>query len=81
MDFLASQMDVLIVEASLMRDQSSNHQAIVDMFALLDQCGFNLLNVYDLKKTNDENMMLCQMDCVFRHKYILGKKWTAEELN
>ena len=73
-DFLASHADVLIVEASFMRDQSWNHQAIFDIFALLDECGFNLINVYDLNKTNDENMMLCQMDCVFRHRSMLDKR-------
>jgi FkbM family methyltransferase len=65
--FIRSSVDTIIVEASLMRDPSWHQQSIADILPLLKDCGFALINIYDLHKTEDSDMMLCQMDCVFRH--------------
>ncbi|MES2535064.1 MAG: FkbM family methyltransferase [Pseudomonadota bacterium] len=70
-DFISNNVDVIIIEISLMRDESWENQGIFDIFALLNKCGFRLINITDLyysDRAGDENMMLIQMDCVFRKK-------------
>lgn len=65
--FISSRVDVIIIEVSLMRDQSWENQAIFEIFAILKSAGFRLLNVMDLHRTSDGSALLTQMDCVFRH--------------
>jgi FkbM family methyltransferase len=68
--FIAERVDTLIIEVSLMRDPSFEHQQLVDIFALLDRLGFALINCYDLHHDPSARtgLMLVQMDCVFRRK-------------
>ena len=65
--FISSHVEFIIIEVSLMRDQSWENQAIFEIFALMKDAGFRLLNVMDLHRTSDGSALLTQMDCVFRH--------------
>lgn len=66
--FIQDNVDTIIVEASLMRDPSWEKQSFVNMFSLLGEMGFRLVNVFDLNYAENSNLMCVQMDCVFRHK-------------
>jgi len=65
--FISSRVDFIIIEVSLMRDQSWENQAIFEIFAILKSAGFRLVNAIDLHRTSDGSALLTQMDCVFRH--------------
>lgn len=67
-NFIQNNVDTIIVEASLMRDSSWERQSVVDVFSLLSEMGFRLINVFDLHYSENSNLMCVQMDCVFRHK-------------
>ena len=67
-NFIQKNVDTIIVEASLMRDTSWERQSFVEMFSLLGEMGFRLINVFDLNYAENSNLMCVQMDCVFRHK-------------
>ena len=67
LQFISTRVDFIIIEVSLMRDQSWENQAIFEIFALLKGAGFRFLNVMDLHRTSDGSALLTQMDCVFRH--------------
>ena len=64
--FIKDHVDTIIIEIALMRDQSSNEQAIVDIFITLKSLGFCLINIIDLHHSDDSCMRLVQMDCIFR---------------
>ena len=67
--FIQNNVDTIIVEASLMRDLSwDDNQSILEVFQLLSEMGFRLINVYDLHYAKNSSLMCVQMDCVFRHK-------------
>ena len=66
--FISKNVDVIIIEISLMRDQSWDHQAVFEIFSLLNEIGFCLINIMDLHHAKDSEMLLVQMDCVFRHR-------------
>lgn len=65
--FISSRVEFIIIEVSLMRDHSWENQAIFEIFALLKEVGFRLINVIDLHRSTDGSALLTQMDCVFRH--------------
>lgn len=65
--FITENVDLIIVEISLMRDHSLNNQAIFEIFALLNTMGFYLVNIMDLNHSEDLTN-LAQMDCVFRNR-------------
>ncbi|MCG7849297.1 MAG: FkbM family methyltransferase [ANME-2 cluster archaeon] len=65
-EFIKDHVDTIIIEIALMRDQSWNEQAIVDIFITLKSLGFCLINIIDLHHSDDSSMMLVQMDCIFR---------------
>jgi FkbM family methyltransferase len=67
-EFISKNVDVIIIEIALMRDQSWKNQAVFDIFSLLNEAGFCLINIMDLHHAEDSEMLLLQMDCVFRHK-------------
>lgn len=67
-NFISNNVDVIIIEISLMRDQSLNNQAVFEIFSFFNSFGFSLLNVMDLHHIENQNMQLVQMDCVFRNK-------------
>jgi len=64
--FIRSNVDTIIIEVSLQRDESWASQSIVDIFAKLRDLGFSLINIFDVYQDNDADMMLSQIDCVFR---------------
>lgn len=72
--FIQSSVDTIIVEASLMRDASWEKQGFMEVFNELTQLGFRLINVFDVHKANDSEMMLVQMDCVWRHQRVLERR-------
>lgn len=71
--FFKACVDVIIIEIALQRDNSLEHQALFDVFSLLNDLGFRLINIYDLGHSKDPSLMLVQMDCVFRNIAFLAK--------
>lgn len=67
-EFISTKVDTIIVEASLMRDSSLERQSVIEIFSLLNEMGFRLINIFDLHHVEDFPLMCIQMDCVFRHK-------------
>lgn len=70
-DFIKDRVDTIIIEISLMRDQSWEEQSVAKIFTLLDELGFKLINLFDIhhaSNSSDKNLMCIQVDCVFRHK-------------
>lgn len=67
-NFIANNVDVIIIEISLMRDTSWENQALFEIFDFMQSVGFRLVNVLDVHRPIDNGAMLAQMDCVFRHK-------------
>lgn len=71
MNFIRDRVDTIIIEISLMRDQSWEEQSVAKIFTLLDGLGFKLINLFDIHHVSnggDKNLMCVQVDCVFRHK-------------
>jgi FkbM family methyltransferase len=68
-DFIRDRVDTIIIEISLMRDQSWEQQSVSKIFSLMDRLGFRLINLFDIHniKSRNKNMMCVQVDCVFRH--------------
>ena len=64
--FLRDRVDTVLIEISFMRDQSWEQQSVFDIFALMKRLGFCLINVVDLHHSQQTDMLLAQMDCVFR---------------
>ncbi len=64
--FITNCVDFIIIEISLMRDQTLEDQAIFEIFAILKEAGFRFLNAIDLHRSPDGSGMLVQMDCIFR---------------
>lgn len=67
-DFIQRNVDTIIIEIAMMRDASGAEQAVFDIFALMKELGFALLNVFDLYHANQSDLLLVQMDCVFRKR-------------
>lgn len=67
-EFLRDHVDTMIIEIALMRDQTWENQAVYEIFGLLNTHGFNLINIFDLHRSDKSDMILVQMDCVFRHR-------------
>jgi FkbM family methyltransferase len=65
--FISKNVDIIIIEISLMRDQSLRNQAVFEIFSFFNEIGFCLLNVMDLHPIENQEMQLVQMDCVFRN--------------
>lgn len=66
--FISTRVDTIIIEIALQRDNSWENQSVFEIFSLLHSFGFCLINCLDLYHANNSNLMLTQMDCVFRHK-------------
>lgn len=66
--FLSENVDIIMIEIALMRDRSWEEQVVFEIFSLLNTAGFRLINVYDLCPTDAGDLLLAQMDCVFRHR-------------
>lgn len=66
--FLSKSVDTIIIEIALQRDNSWENQSVFEIFSLLHSLGFCLINCIDLNYANNSNLILVQMDCIFRHK-------------
>lgn len=64
--YIRDRVDTVIVEVSLMRDDSWERQSLFDIFALMKTLGFCLINIIDLHRAQQPDLLLVQMDCVFR---------------
>ena len=71
--FIAEHVDVIIIEISLMRDVAWEEQSVFDIFSIMKDAGFCLVNVFDVHHIEHKSVMLAQMDCVFRHTRELNK--------
>lgn len=72
-DFICKNVGSIIIEVSLLRDTDSKRQAIVDIFDFMRECGFALVNIFDiaslkeLSPINRPMLMIAQMDCIFQN--------------
>ena len=72
--FFSECVDIVMIEISFQRDFGWEHQNYLQIFNFLDSLGYRLINIYDVYNTSfdDENiiedMMITQIDCVFRKK-------------
>jgi FkbM family methyltransferase len=69
-EFIKNRVDTIIIEISLMRDESWEHQSVAEIFSFLNGLGFRLVNLFDFHHatpSRDTNLMCVQVDCVFRH--------------
>ena len=69
--FISNNVDIVIIEVSLMRDESVDKQALFDIFAFFNKIGFVLVNAIDLNYVENKPIQLAQMDCIFRNKKYL----------
>lgn len=71
-NFIKNKVDTILIEASFQRDSSWETQSFLGLFNLLEDWGFRLVNIYDVANTTNlassGDMLVAQMDCVFRHK-------------
>jgi len=65
--FIENNVDTIIIEIALMRDESWENQSIFEIFNILNKMGFRLVNIIDLCHVADDTLLV-QMDCVFRNK-------------
>jgi len=65
-NFISNNVDTVIIEISLMRDQLNSKQCVFEIFSIMDSFCFKLTNCYD--KHLSPNNELIQMDCCFRHQ-------------
>lgn len=70
--FIEKNVDTIIIEIAFQREQSWEEQKFISVFTFMKALGFCLVNIYDVcNATNSQtssNLMISQMDCVFRHK-------------
>jgi len=66
-NFIKNNVDVVLIEIALMRDQSLNNQSVFEIFSFFKKAGFCLVNVTDLNHVENQAIQLVQMDCVFRN--------------
>lgn len=71
--FISTCVDTIMLEISLQRDSGLERQSFLDLFNLLHEYGFRLINLYDLYNARwtdvreGTDLMTTQMDGVFRH--------------
>ena len=72
---IKNNVDTIFIEAALQRDASWEEQHFLNIFNVLENWGFRLVNIYDVcSETNgmkETDMLITQFDCVFRHKRYL----------
>lgn len=74
--FIKKYVDVIIIECSIMRDNSWENQSISEIFNSLNELGFRFINIFDIHYGNPRsgsNMLCVQFDCVFRRLSNLQK--------
>lgn len=71
-NFISKNVNAIIIEVSIMRDQAGKHQSLFDLFAVLNKMGFQLYNIIDLHHTSSDLSQLIQMDCIFRNRKFLS---------
>lgn len=72
-NFISSHVDTIIIEISFQRDQDWENQLFLEIFVKLKDLGFRLINIFDVYNSTGlnkiaHNMLVTQIDCVFRHK-------------
>jgi FkbM family methyltransferase len=70
-EFIRRNVDTVIVEISMMRDAAWSQQAVFEIFAVMKELGFALVNVFDLHHAPGSALLVAQMDCVFRKQAAL----------
>jgi FkbM family methyltransferase len=70
-NFIQKNVDTLIVEISMMRDASWAQQSVFEIFAVMKELGFCLVNVFDLCPSYQTDLRVVQMYCVFRRQELL----------
>ena len=64
--FISNRVRYIIIEISLMRDQTSDNQSLFPIFDFMNSVGFIFQNAFDFHRVN-EGSLLVQMDCVFKN--------------
>jgi len=68
-EFFSNFVDTIIIEVSFQRDTSWDNQLSLQIFNLLNDYGFSLINIFDVYNADSsQDMMVTQIDCVFRHR-------------
>lgn len=72
-NFLRSHVDTILIEISFQRDYDWKNQAFLDIFNKFRDLVLRLINIYDVYNAKgldsvSNNMLVTQIDCVFRHK-------------
>jgi FkbM family methyltransferase len=67
-NFFNTSVDTIIIEISMMRDNTVGEQSIFEIFSLLHSWGFCIYNIFDLNyvESTEVPFKLVQMDCVFK---------------
>jgi len=72
--FFAECVDIIMLEISFQRESGWDHPNYLQIFNLLNSWGYRLINMYDVYNLSFDNenilddMMITQIDCVFRKK-------------
>jgi len=77
--FFRECVDTIMIEIAFARDASWDEQGFLKIYTLLDSYGFCLVNIYDIWRTPMDQVMIPQMDCVFRHRSRLVSPATADD--
>jgi len=66
-DFFKNHVGCILIEIAFMRDSSLGNQAVFKIFALLNELGFSLSNIFSVHRAPSEKngLLIAQCDCVF----------------
>jgi len=67
-NFIRKNVVTIVIEISLMRDQSNSKQCVFEIFTIMDSFGFKLTSCFDPHFSS--NNELVQMDCCFRSDHL-----------
>jgi FkbM family methyltransferase len=79
-------VDVVMVEISFQRQYGWEHPTYLQIFNFLDSLDYRLINIYDVYNTTFDNgniledMMVTQIDCIFRKKAFCPDKSEGKNL-
>ena len=65
-EFIRRNVDPVTIEISPIRDTSWLQHAVFDIFSLLKEWRFALLNVFDFHHASESHLIVVRMDCMFR---------------
>ena len=72
--FFFKSVDMIMIEIAFQREFGWKHQNYLEVFKFLDSLGYRLINIYDVyniaydQEDVLEDMMITQIDCVFRKR-------------